>query len=212
MKLKSLLVLSASLLSLTIAVQVHAAEPKAGKDYTIYAPPQPTEAAPGKIEVTEFFWYGCPHCNEFEPSLQAWTKALPKDVTFRRVPAIFRPQWVPGAKAYYSFEALGLTDKLHAELFNAIHVQRMNPADDQAIINWVGSKGGDAAKFADIYKSFTVQSQVQRAAQIVSAHGLQGVPALVINGKYLIATMDHGRQLEVANYLIAKERAALSKK
>ena len=213
MKFRTALVaLFAALALLSLAPLSHAAEPKAGTDYTIYAPPQPTDVAQGKIEITEFFSYGCSHCADMEPHLDQWTKALPPDVSLRRVPVIFRPQMVPAAKLYYTLEALNLVDKLHSAAFIAMHQQRVNLMDEETIFKWIASKGEDAEKFASVYKSFTVSSKVQRADQITRAHNIPGTPALVINGKYFVAQTSHAEQFHIANYLIAKERAALKKK
>lgn len=209
MKLKSLLALAGFVLSAAFAP--FASAQQLGTDYSVLTPPQPTEA-PGKIEVTEFFWYGCPHCHDFDPLLRTWVKSLPKDVSFRRVPAALRPQWIPGAKIYYTLEAMNLLDKLHAELFDAIHNDRLNYTDDKALGEWLSKKGVDAAKFFEVEKSFSVQSKVQRADQIVRAHNIQGVPTLVIDGKYMIASTDHETQLKIADALIAKVRAEGKKK
>lgn len=209
MKLKSLLL---GCFALAFSALVHAAEPRAGVEYTIFAPPQPVEAAPGKIEVTEFFFYTCPHCADMEPVLEQWAKALPADVSLRRVPVLFRPQLVPAAKIFYTLENMGLIEKLHALVFIAIHQERVNLMDEDTLFKWVGSKGVDAEKFASVYKSFAIASKVQRADQVTRAHGIPGTPALVVNGKYLVANGDHAAQLRVVDFLVAKERAALKGK
>lgn len=209
MKLKSLLF---GTLTLVFSAWLHAAEPKAGVDYLVYSPPQPTEVAPGKVEVTEFFFYTCPHCADMEPSLEQWAKTLPPDVTLRRVPVLFRPQLASAAKLYYTLENLGLVEKYQGAVFQAIHQQRVNLMDEETLFKWIGSKGEDADKFALVYKSFAVASKVQRADQITRAHNIPGTPALVVNGKYLVAQGDHATQLQIVNFLIAKERAALGGK
>lgn len=210
MKLKSLLALLATSVAFATGAMAQASAPKAGTDYTVYAPPQPTEAQ-NKIEVTEFFAYTCSHCADMDPLLNSWVKALPKDVSFRRVPVIFRPQFVPAAKTYYTLEAMDLLDKLHGQVFDAFHKQRVNLLDEKTLFDWVGTKGVDVAKFSDMYRSFAINSKVQRADQITRAHAIPGTPALVINGKYLIASMDHERQLKVAEYLINKIRSEQKK-
>jgi thiol:disulfide interchange protein DsbA len=210
MKLKSLLYLFAATLTLGWTA-AYAQTPKAGVDYSVYEIPQPTDAGPGKIEVTEFFFYTCPHCADMEPLLEKWAKAQPKDVSLRRVPVLFRPQLAPYAKLYYTLEALNLTDKLQGEVFVAIHEQRVNLGDEKALLAWVSSKGVDAAKFSEIYNSFSVNSKVSRADQITRAHNIPGTPAMVVNGKYLVSQGDHARQLQVVDYLIAKARSEQKK-
>lgn len=210
MKLKSLLYLFAATLTLGWTA-AQAQTPKAGVDYSVYEIPQPTDVGPGKIEVTEFFFYTCPHCADMEPLLEKWAKALPKDVSLRRVPVLFRPQLAPYAKLYYTLEALNLTDKLQGEVFVAIHEQRVNLGDEKALLAWVTSKGVDAAKFSETYNSFSVNSKVSRADQITRAHNIPGTPALVVNGKYLVSQGDHARQLQVVDYLIAKARSEQKK-
>lgn len=208
MKLKSLLCIFAA--SLTFGGSALAQAPQAGVDYTVYDTPQPTDA-PGKIEVTEFFSYTCSHCADMEPLLAQWAKALPKDVSLRRIPVVFRPPFVPAAKLFYTLDSMNLLDKLHEPAFDAMHKERINLLDEKAMLAWVGSKGVDTAKFSDIYKSFSVSSKVTRADQITRAHNIPGTPAIVINGKYLVAQGDHARQLKVADYLIAKVRAEQKK-
>lgn len=206
MKLKSLLCTFAAAIALGSAGMAYAQTPQAGTDYMVYDTPQQTEAPTGKIEVTEFFFYTCPHCADMEPVLEKWAKTLPKDVTLRRVPVLFRPQLAPFAKIYYTLETMGQVDKLHAEVFIAIHEQRVNLADEKTLFGWVASKGVDAAKFEEIYKSFAVASKVTRADQITRAYNIPGTPAIAVNGKYLVAQGDHARQLQITNFLINKAR------
>lgn len=211
MKLKSLLCTFVTVFALGWVGCAAAQVPQAGVDYTAYDPPQPTDAPAGKIEVTEFFFYTCPHCADMEPLLERWEQTKPKDVVLRQVPVLFRPQLVPFAKIYYTLDAMNLVGKLQGEVFKAIHEQRLNLADEKVLMSWVASKGVDADKFAAIYKSFTVASKVQRADQITKEHAIPGTPALVVNGKYLVASGDHARQLQVVNYLIAKVRSEQKK-
>lgn len=192
------------------------AEPQAGFEYKPTPQPIPTENA-AKVEVTEFFWYGCPHCYQLEPQLAAWVKKLPADVEFRRVPAIPRPDWVTGAKAYYAMEILGVEEKLHAALFDAIHKQKtIRPGDETGMIDWITKQGGlDRKKVEDAFKSFSVNTKLKRSAQLFGASGATGVPALMIEGKYLTSsTMAGGNAetLKVADYLIERARAEKSAK
>jgi thiol:disulfide interchange protein DsbA len=186
------------------------AEPQAGNEYVPVVQVLPTDN-PNKIEVTEIFWYGCPHCYQLEPQLSAWVKKLPGDVVFKRVPGVPRPDWAPMAKAYFTLEDLGLVEKLHGALFDAIHKERvLKPNDDQATINWLTNKSGlDRKKIEDTYNSFSTNSKVMRAAQIFRASGATGVPSLVIDGKYITSgTMAGGNDalLETAQYLINKAK------
>lgn len=187
------------------------AEPMLGSEYNTTAQAIPTDN-PAKIEVTELFWYGCPHCYNLEPQLQAWVKKLPEDVVFKRVPGLPRPDWAPMAKAYYALETLGLLDKLHVRLFEAIHKQRtLNPANEAAAIDWVTKESGlDKQKVQGAFNSFSSNAQLNRASQLFRASGATGVPALIINGKYITSSSMAGGNLQVlkvADYLIEKIRA-----
>jgi len=196
---------------LLLASSVAIAEPQAGFEYQQTQQVIPTDN-PAKIEVTELFWYGCPHCFELEPHLAVWVKKLPQDVVFKRVPGIPRPDWAPGAKAYYAMEALGVLDKLHAPFFTAIHKQKAVKANDEAgIIDWITKQSGmDRKKVSDAYNSFSVNTKNMRAMQVFRASGATGVPALIIDGKYVSSiSMAGGTEelLKVADQLIAKARA-----
>lgn len=186
-----------------------AAEPQEGKDYVVITPAIPTDS-PGKIEVTEFFWYGCPHCYHFEPTFTQWEKKLGKDVAVRFIPAPLNPAWTPGAKLYYALDALGMQDKLRNDIFAAIHSERsLSPNDERGFAAWVAKKGVDATKFTEVYNSFTVQSKVQRAGQLTNAHKIDGTPSVTINGKYRIlepAGMPPEVFMQVADALVAKAR------
>lgn len=204
--MKSLLT---ALLMLVSSVAI--AEPQAGFEYQQTQQAIPTDN-PAKIEVTELFWYGCPHCYQLEPRLAVWVKKLPQDVTFKRVPGIPRPDWAPGAKAYYAMEALGVLDKLHAPFFEAIHKQRIvKPNDEAAMIDWITKQSGmDRKKVSDAYNSFSVNTKNMRAMQIFRASGATGVPALIVDGKYISSISMAGgieELLKVADELITKARA-----
>lgn len=179
-----------------------------GTEYTRLAQPQQTESQ-GKIEVTEFFWYSCPHCNALEPSLESWIKKQPADVVIKRVPVKFNAGMEPQQRLYYTLEALGKVDQLHRMVFSAIHEQRqpLNTAD--RIADWAAKNGLDKAQFTAAYNSFGVQSKVQRAAKLSEAYKIDGVPTLAINGKYLTSPAQAGSNaaaLQVADFLIAQAR------
>jgi thiol:disulfide interchange protein DsbA len=197
------------LLALLAALPVASlAAPQAGSDYTILQP-QPTEA-PGKIVVTEFFWYGCPHCFDFEPALEAWLKKQKPDVKFRLVPAILNPEWAHDAAVFYSLEALGQIPRLHAPLFNAIHVDHLSTGNKAALDQWLAKNGVDPKKFDETMKSFGVQAKVRRAAQETIAYQVEGTPALAVQGLYTINGAPS--MLSTTDYLIEQVRKARAAK
>lgn len=160
-------------------------KPIAGTHYVIVQPRAPVEAPAGKIEVVEFFWYDCPHCNAFEPVLQAWAQKLPADVVLRRVPRRFADSEVPQQQLYYALDAMGLVEKLHAKVFTAIHNERRSLRSRDQIAAWVASQGVDRAKFLEYYNSMSVQLQATRAYSLQEAYKLDGVPALGVAGRFL---------------------------
>jgi thiol:disulfide interchange protein DsbA len=184
----------------------------AGKDYTMISPAQPTEDA-SKIEVVEFFSYGCPHCADFNPLLQAWAAKLPGDVVFRKVPITFgRAAWENIAKLYYALKVTGDLDRLESDVFKAIHNDRINLFEEKSLLEWVAKKGVDQKKFAEALNSFGVMSQVKRGGQMAQSYKIQGVPALAVDGKYLVGGKDFNEQLAIADKLIAKARSEKSGK
>ena len=202
-------------LMLLVSTTVMADVPQNGTEFSPTVQVIPTDS-PAKIEVTELFWYGCPHCYALEPQLAAWVKTLPKDVVFKRVPGLPRPDWAPMAKAYYVMEALGLTEKLHSKLFDALHKQKaFLPNDERATIDWMTKESGlDRKKVESEFNSFSLNTKLNQAAQIFRASCATGVPSLIIDGKYITSvTMAGGNQevFNVANYLIEnirKDKAA----
>ncbi len=182
----------------------------AGTDYLPLDPRAPVEAPAGKIEVVEFFWYSCPHCNAFEPLLAGWIKQLPKDIAFRRVPVAFRDDFVPQQRLYYALEAMGLVEKLHAKVFAAIHVEKQDLSKAAAITEWIGKQGVDVAKFNEQYNSFSVATKATKAAQLQNAYKVEGVPALGVAGRYYLdGTLAKGmdRALKVVEALAAGLRS-----
>jgi protein dithiol oxidoreductase (disulfide-forming) len=186
------------------------ATPKEGTDYLALDKRVNVDAPAGKVEVIEFFWYSCPHCNAFEPRLQAWLKQLPADVSFKRVPVAFRPDFVPEQRLFYTLEAMGKLDELHNKVFHTIHRDRIALNREDAIIDWAGKQGLESAKFKEVFNSFGATSKARRAAQIQDAFKVQGVPALGIAGRWytdgtLAGSME--RALQVTEYLVAQARA-----
>lgn len=176
-------------LSLTLVAATAAASPanpQNGIDYRTLDKPQQTDSG-NKVEVTEFFWYSCPHCFAFEPSLVEWVKKQGDRIVFKRVPVAFRDSFVPEQKLYYTLEAMGKVDELHSKVFNAIHVQRQRLDNDAAIADFISKQGVDLAKFREVYNSFGVQAKARRAAQLQTAYRVDGVPMVAIDGRFLTA-------------------------
>jgi len=188
------------------------AAPQAGRDYRLLSRPLESDAA-GKIDVTEFFWYGCPHCFDLEPILDRWLKKAPADVEFRRVPAIFQERWAPGAKLYYALESLGQLQRLHNEAFDAIHVQRLPLQDEKVLFDWVEKKGLDRKKFQETYASFAVQTKTGRAQQLTRASGIEGVPAVIVDGRYqATGGKNYDEMMVIVDQLVQKARSERSAK
>ena len=187
------------------------AAPKEGKDYIKLGKPASVSAPAGKVEVVEFFWYSCPHCNVFEPQFEAWAKSQPADVVVRRVPVAFNASFVPQQKLYYALEGMNLLPQLHAKVFRTIHVDRNLLKTDDAIFDWVGKQGVDLAKFKEVYNSFTVANQARKAAQLQNEYDVEGVPAMGVAGRYYTDGTKAGNMdnvLRVVNALVASSRKA----
>lgn len=181
------------------------AEPQIGKDYTVLNSPQPTHSG-AKIEVLEFFFYGCSHCFKLHPVLSAWEKKMPKDVELTYVPAIFNPSWEPMARTLYALEALGQRSQLHDELFIAWNVSNLDLSDEAKITDFISQHGVDRKKFGDAYNSFSMQSKVTRAKQMGQSYLIRGTPTLIVDGKYLITGLHPPETIQVLNALIDKAR------
>jgi len=170
-------------------------------------PPQPTETG-DKIEVLEFFWYGCPHCYTFEPYIKAWKKTKPENVEFVRVPAIFRPDWEVQARTYYALSNMGVIEDLHEKIFAAIHKDKQRLSKKQSLTDFVVKNGVDRKKFEEQYNSFSVDTMVRKAKKKQTAYKLQGVPSVAVNGKYLTSgsmSGSYANQIKILDFLIAKE-------
>ncbi|MDB5898318.1 MAG: thiol:disulfide interchange protein DsbA/DsbL [Ramlibacter sp.] len=185
--------------------------PEEGKEYRTLEKKAPVEAPAGKIEVVEFFWYSCPHCNAFEPQLQAWVKKLPPDVSFRRVPVAFRDDFVPQQRLYYTLEAMGKVDELHSKVFAAIHQNREPTNREDAILAFAEKNGLDKAKFQELYNSFNVSTKARRGRQLQDQYQVDGVPAMGVAGAYYTDGTLAGnmpRVLQVVDFLVAEARRA----
>ena len=189
-----------------------------GKDYQLITPAQPTNSGT-KVEVIEFFYYGCPGCNSLQPRLEAWLKKKPADVEFRRAPVVFQDAWLPLTTAYHAFDAMGLVDKLHYDLFSAIHERRTLEIkgllrDQKPLFDWVAKQGVDRQKFVDVFNSFGVRSRTNRSMELTGNYHVTSTPTLVVDGRYLTTPAMAGsyeRYFQVLDQVIAmarKERAA----
>lgn len=191
-----------------VPVQAQAPTPVEGTHYVKLN--QPLPVTPGKIEVVEFFWYGCPHCNAFEPALDAWQKNLPADVAFRRVPVAFRDEpFVAHQKIFYALDAMGLVHTMHRKVFYAIHAERQRLDKPVEIAAFMQKNGVDSAKFMENFNSFGVQTKARQAARLAEAYKIDGVPAIGVQGRYYTSGSLAGSPegaLAVADYLIQKVR------
>lgn len=182
-----------------------------GTHYVKLSQPASVSAATGKIEVVEFFWYGCPHCNLLEPTLEEWIKRLPADVAFRRVPVGFSAVHQSHQRLFYGLEAIGKLDSMHKKIFAAIHAQQQRLDREPDQIAFLNANGVDGAKFAEAVKSFSVQTKTRQATQLSAAYKIDGVPAIGVHGKYYTAGSlagDNKRALAVADYLVQQVRKA----
>jgi protein dithiol oxidoreductase (disulfide-forming) len=179
-----------------------------GKNYARIANPQPVETGK-KIEVIEFFSYGCPHCAALEPFLDKWLEKLPPDVAFRRVPVMFQQRWVPLAKIYYTLDALG-DAKLSPEVFKAIHQTGTPLWDTKAFLDWAVSKGLDRKKVEDVFTSFAIDGKMKRAMQLAQEYQTQAVPTVVVDGKFVTSSDrvgTHANLPAAIDELVAKARS-----
>jgi len=182
-----------------------------GIEYQAIVPPQPTEST-GKVEVVELFWYGCPHCYQLEPDLEAWLARKPDNVEFRRVPAVLNRHWALHARAYYAAEVLGAVERIHVPLFKAIHEQRRRLNSVDALAAFFVEQGVAEDQFRKAMASFAVELKVKRAQRVSRAYGIEGVPSIVVNGRYRTnATLANGQRgmFQVIDYLVAREQAQI---
>lgn len=195
------------LLLVSLPFSVFAKDFKEGVEYSRLAPVVSTSSG-DKIEIVEFFWYGCPHCYQFEPTLDKWLKNKPDNVHFIRIPAPLNPSWIPHTKAYYALEMMGVGEKHHMALFKAIHEKRQRIFNFDAIASFLEKAGVDKQAFTSSYNSFAVEMRTRKAMQMSKQYKLEGVPLVAVNGKYTVSpTQTKGYQgmIDVTNYLIEKE-------
>jgi len=178
-----------------------------GKDYELIKPPVKTSLA-DKVVVTEIFWYGCPHCFRFEPYVERFAAELPAGVVFEQVPSSINPRWTDHARAYYAFKLMGVLDQTHQQFFDAIHLKRQRMDTIDAIAEFVAEQGLDEKLFREYYFSFPVETQIRKNNQKEKLYGRSGVPAVIVNGKYLVSSSLAGsneRMIEIMNFLVARE-------
>lgn len=199
-----------TVLILICATQVQA-DAIAGKDFSLLNPPQPTSSG-SKVEVLEFFFYGCSHCYHLHGPLSAWEKKLPKDVELQYVPVIFRDTWEPMARTFYALESLGMRAKLHDELFKAWNEYNTDLSDEAKITEFVAKHGVDRAKFDAAYNSFSLQSKVSRSNQMVQSFGIRGTPTIAVDGKYIITGLEPAETIRVLDEVIKIARKERSKR
>jgi thiol:disulfide interchange protein DsbA len=182
--------------------------PVLDKDYRLIVPPQPGDGSK-RIEVVEFFYYGCPHCYDLEPALKNWLKRKPADVEFRQQPAVFRENWIPLTKTYFALDAMGLLPKLSDKVYAAVHDEGLGLSDEALMSKWIGQQGVDPVKFSEAYRSFAVQNNVQRAVQITRDYQVKGTPSIAVAGKYITSPSMTGgfdRFFQVVDQLIEMAR------
>ena len=181
----------------------------AGTDYQVISPAVKT-TQPDKVVVTEIFWYGCPHCFRFEPYVERWAAGLPDGVVFEQVPSSLNPRWTVLARAYYAFKMMGVLEQTHKAVFEAIHLKRERLDSLDSIAAFAGSLGLDEKAFRENYASFPVETQIRKNIQKEKRYGHRGVPAVIVNGKYLVSASLAGsneRMIQIMNFLVAQELA-----
>ena len=195
---------------------VSGVQPEPGVNFKTTKESIPTKST-DKIEVVELFWYGCVHCFNMDPYLDKWADDLPKDVTFKRIPAIPRKDWVASAKAYYALESLGLLNKLHEKLFDAIHKEKtIKHNDTKALISWIALTGKLEKKDVEAaFNSFSMKSKLSKSFKIFKAAGATGVPTIIIDGKYFTSSTMAGSEknaIDIMNFIIKNVRKDKAKK
>jgi len=201
--LRQLIIVMVSLLATGVATAKDFDE---GIEYVRINPSVPTVSS-GKVEVVEMFWYGCPHCFQFEPYMQKWLKKKPANVEFIRVPATFYPLWKLHARAFYAAEVLGVTEKIHQPMFETFHLMKNMLDSEKALRKLFVENGVKGSDFDDVFHSFAVETRLARAVDLTQRYGISGVPSMIVNGKYRTSNKisGHANMLEVIDYLVRKE-------
>lgn len=195
-----------ALLAFAPAARAQVVAVEVGKQYIRVKNPQPVESG-AKIEVIEFFSYGCPHCGDLEPVLQGWLKNVPADVQFRRIPVMFQERWISYAKIFYTLDAMGAEARLSPAVFTTIHGRGANLWQDKGFFDWAAAQGLDRKAVEDMYGSFAIAGKVKRAQMAAQAYGVQSVPLAIVDGKFMTKDVPHAAMPAVLDALIAKARA-----
>ncbi len=175
-----------ALAGLAGAVMAQEVRARQNIEYRVIAP-QPVEPG-GRIEVIDFFWYGCPYCNELQPALDDWIRSKPADVVVRRVPVILRETWAPHARVYYTLELLGEVERLHGQVYRSYHVEELHMSKPDVMEKWAVQHGIDRRRWVDAYHSPEVDARIARAAQATKRYDIQGTPSIVVDGRYLTSS------------------------
>lgn len=218
MRLIQNLFFAAAIAALAAGASASPADPRSGAEYLTLAQAQDTEAG-DKVEVTEFFSYACPHCNAFEPKLAAWVQKNAGKIAFKRVHVAFRASEQPLQRLYSTLEAMGITEKVHPKVFEAVHEQHIHMASDEAVFDWVAKAGIDRAKFIDTYRSFGMQARINRSRALTAAYKIDSWPMIAVGGRYMTAPhlagsttpglvegAQHQAALTVMDHLVAKAK------
>ena len=198
------------LVSMMLAFTAYGVEPKAGVNFKQTKEIIPTNS-PGKIEVVELFWYGCIHCYKIDSYIDKWADNAPKDVVFKKIPAVPRQDWIPMAKAYYALETLGLDKKLHEKLFDAIHkTKAVDPGSEQSAIQWIAIEAKkDINEVQAAFNTFSMKAKLSQSQRLFRAAGATGVPSIIIDGRYLTSSTMAGSEkntIELVNYIVGNIR------
>lgn len=210
------LILSAALVAASLfGITAQAAEPiEAGKQYVELSSAVPV-SVPGKIEVVEMFWYGCPHCYAFEPTINPWIAKLPADVHFIRIPAMFGGPWDAHGQLFITLDTMGVEAKVHTAVFDAIQKEHKKLVTPEDMADFVATQGVDKTKFLETFNSFAVKGKIAQYKELAKKYEISGVPTMIVNGKYRFDLGTAGgpeQALAVADQLIAKERASVAAK
>jgi thiol:disulfide interchange protein DsbA len=205
------LILSAAFVSLSLlGLGAQAESIEAGRQYVELSSPVPI-SQPGKIEVVELFWYGCPHCYQFEPTLNPWVEKLPEDVNFVRIPALFGGLWDAHGQMFITLQSMGVEQKVHHAIFEKLHGNPKQLQTPEEMAEFLAGQGVDKGKFISTFNSFAVKGLMGKAKQLAKSYQITGVPVLIVNGKYRFDVGSSGgpkEALGVADFLIQKERSA----
>jgi protein dithiol oxidoreductase (disulfide-forming) len=207
-----LAVLAATGATLIPALPVNAQDAATGLRANLDFRPIPAQPVPGGgvIEVVEFFWYGCPYCDQLQPHFRAWLQRQPADIVVRRVPAVFRPTWVPHARLYYALEALGALERLHQQVYDSYHAERARLDSTEAIADWAASHGIERERWLAVYGSQDIDRRVEAAREQLQRYTVSGTPTLVVDGQFLTSsgmTPGVAAMIPVLDGLVAQARA-----